>query len=89
MTIRHQRAIRLLVVTLSLALLSPASSAQTRSDKGSLKQCQSVKQRIDRYTAQRRHGGSRKQMQRWQALRNDYRQRYSQLDCKRYRQALK
>lgn len=80
---------RLLVPTLALCLLAPVCDAKTRSDKGSFSQCQRIKTQIDRYTERRRHGGSRKQMYRWQQKRNDYRGRYGQLDCKRHRQSLK
>ncbi len=58
-------------------------------ERGTLKECQKIKDRIERYTNLRRAGGSGRQMSGWQKKRNYYKEQYSEKDCMRHRNHLK
>ena len=76
---------KLLAIILPLLFTSAGYAAQER---GTLKECQRIKDRIERYTDLRRAGGSSRQMNSWQRKRNQYREEYSDKDCMRHRNHL-
>ncbi len=69
-----------------LLLLLPATA--TTEEPGTLKQCQRVKDQIEKYTNLRRAGGSAKMMTYWQKKRNYYKGLYSEYHCSRFRNDL-
>lgn len=64
-------------------------SAYAGDEPGSLKQCQKIKDRIERYTNLRRSGGTSRQMDKWQKKRNYYKDQYTEKDCMQHRNHLK
>ena len=78
------------LTTLPLLLLLMLSwpTADASADPGTLKQCQRVKDRIEKYTQRRRAGGSAKMMAYWQKKRNYYKELYSEYHCVRFRNEL-
>lgn len=76
-------------VPLFLSLLLTLPASQSYAKPGSLKQCQRVQDRIERYTHLRRAGGSAKKMASWQKKRNHYKDLYSKYHCSRFRNKLK
>ena len=65
-----------------------AAKAPDLSESALIGKCNSVKVSIEKYTKLKRKGGNSQQMNRWHKKRNEYKKRYSQLDCKRVRQYL-
>ncbi|MEH6650096.1 MAG: hypothetical protein V7707_08750 [Motiliproteus sp.] len=80
------KTLSLAAAFLSFAL---ATNPGVSAESGSLQQCQSIKDSIQRYTDKRRRGGSSAQMSGWQKKRNHYNRLYSRYDCKRHRRNLK
>jgi hypothetical protein len=74
------------VTALLLALLitSPVA-AQTAK----LAKCQTVNDRIERYTGLRRKGGSTSQMQQWKEQLRANEDQFYRMDCKNYRRKLR
>lgn len=71
---------------LVLSLVSPYSAA---NDDRLVRQCQLVKDNIDRYVKLKRKGGSGSQMNTWRKKINSYKSQYIKQDCKRVRAHLK
>ena len=68
-------------------LLLPATA--TTEEPGTLKQCQRVQDRIEKYNNLRRAGGTANEMARWYQKRNYYKELYSKYHCSRFRNDLK
>ena len=68
-------------------LFGPAAYGD--DEPGTLKECQKIKDRIDRYTNLRRYGGTSRQMDQWQKKRNYYKDKYTEKDCTQHRNHLK
>tara|TARA_B100001540_G_scaffold296839_1_gene298888 strand:- start:8381 stop:8629 length:249 start_codon:yes stop_codon:yes gene_type:complete len=71
-------------LALALAAASPASAQEA-----SLQQCQSLKERIERYTALRRKGGSASRMEGWKKQLRKAEARFRELDCRAYGRELR
>ena len=56
--------------------------------QGTLKQCQKVHDKIEHYTRLRRAGGSAKKMERLKQRRQEYQERFSDYNCRRWRNRL-
>lgn len=76
------RAVAALLLT---AMVSSAPAAETAS----IAQCQTLKDRIERYTNQRRKGGSAIQMQKWKEQMRVAEVQFRRLECKDLRRKLK
>lgn len=70
-------------------LLAPGMAAPTGAQEASLAQCQALKDRIERYTAQRRKGGSARQMEGWKEQLRRAEAQFEEKDCRAYRRELK
>lgn len=76
----------LLSVTLAM-LTAPPAQATPREEQ--IKACRKVLDTIERKEAQRRRGGNARQMERWKTQLRAAQDRYSRLDCKRWRRHLR
>lgn len=72
------------ILLLALAIATPAIAQSVTPAK-----CQSIKDRIERYTALRRKGGSANQMQQWKAQLRASEEQFRRQDCKDYRRKLR
>ena len=72
------------VLLLALFLATPVS-AQTST----LAKCQTIKDRIERYTGLRRKGGSASQMQQWKEQLRASEEQFRCMDCKDHRRKLR
>jgi hypothetical protein len=72
-----------------LCALLFTTAAYAGHERGTLKQCQKIKDRIEKYTNLRRAGGTGRQMNGWQKKRNYYKEQYAEKDCMRHRNHLK
>ncbi len=72
-----------------LMLIALSSTMSQANEQGSLQQCQHVQDRIQYYTNMKRAGGSASQMTYWHKKRNEYKARFSDYRCKKYRNKLK
>lgn len=61
--------------------LSPASHA---IGQGSFESCQEIKDKIDHYSRLKRKGGTTSQLDHWHRMRNKYKEKYAQYNCKVY-----
>ena len=90
---QQQRYSRLSIFNAGLALLMVTALLQAPSshayEQGSIQQCQSYRDQIERYTDRRRQGGSASQMRNWLKKRNLYNTLYSKYNCKAHRRYLK
>lgn len=50
----------------------------------SLAQCQSYQKKIEYYTALRRKGSTAKNMEKWRQKRKDYKNRFSEKNCRQW-----
>lgn len=80
---------RILPIILLTAFLFSTSPRVLLATDGTLMQCQSYTKKIDYYTALRRNGGSAKTMEKWKQKRNNYKNRYSDKNCKQWGSKLK
>jgi hypothetical protein len=74
-------------VTLTL-LLAPGMASPVGAQEASLAQCQALKDRIDRYTALRRHGGTASQMEGWKKQLRRAEATFREKECRAYRREL-
>ena len=72
------------VLLLALLITTPVA-AQTAS----LAKCQTIKDRIERYTGLRRRGGSANQMQQWKEQMRASEEQFRRIDCKDHRRKLR
>jgi predicted transcriptional regulator len=77
----HKRAV---AVLLALLIATPVA-AQTAT----LAKCQTIKDRIERYTGLRRKGGSASQMQQWKEQLRASEEQFWHQDCKDHRRKLR
>jgi hypothetical protein len=78
----HLRAVAVLLLTWVLATPVAAEPAN-------IAKCQSIKDRIERYTSLRRKGGSASQMQAWKEQLRASDEQFRRLECKDHRRKLK
>ena len=76
----------LIISSVCLLLATPPSQG---TEKGSLKRCQAINDKIQFYTDKRRHGGRSSAMQNWRKKRNNYNDLYFKNNCKMHRAAFK
>jgi hypothetical protein len=81
-----QHSARRAVAALLLALLITTPVA---AQKPTLAKCQTVKDRIERYTGLRRKGGSASQMQQWKEQLRASEDQFYRMDCKDHRRKLR
>lgn len=81
-----QTTITRAVVALLLTLLISLPAA---ADKSTLAKCQTLKDRIERYTDMRRRGGAAMQMQAWKEQLRATEAQFRRLECKDHRRKLK
>ena len=79
------KVIAIVTPLLFLITLSPSHARE----KGSLEQCQEIKNTIDYYAKLRRQGGSASSMDIWKKKLNEYDDEYTQADCKRWKGRLR
>jgi hypothetical protein len=79
------------VVILSSCILSLFISPTTSfaGGQGSLQQCQQIQDTINYYANLRREGGSARSMDAWKRKLNEYDDKYTDANCKRWRKKLK
>jgi hypothetical protein len=70
-------------------LLAPGSAPPGRAQEASLAQCQALQDRMARYTALRRKGGSASQMESWRNQLRKAEAKFSEKGCRGYRRELK
>lgn len=75
--------------TLFTLLLAPAAVPPTAAQDASLEQCQSLNDRIERYTALRRKGGSASKMEGWKKQLRRAEEKFREKGCRAYRRELK
>jgi hypothetical protein len=68
-----------------LALIMSGASHHSSADEQELKQCQAIKDRLQRLEALRADGGSAKKMDAWKRQIHQQQDEYSRLYCRRYR----
>lgn len=78
----HTRAVAILLLALITATPALAETA-------TIAKCQTLKDRIERYTSLRRKGGSASQMQQWKEQIRASEQQFRRLECKDHRRKLK
>lgn len=79
-----------IVVSIALALLlAPVTARATGAEEASLAQCQALKDRIERYTALRRKGGSAARMEGWRKQLRSAEEKFSEKGCRAYRRELR
>jgi hypothetical protein len=64
------------------------SSYANANDAALIKKCRYYNNKIEHYTNLKRSGGSASQMNHWQKLRNEYKDKYSDNNCKSVRNKL-
>lgn len=77
----HTRAVAILLLALMTA-------APTLAETATIAKCQTLKDRIERYTSMRRKGGSASQMQQWKEQIRASEQQFRRLECKDHRRKL-
>ena len=70
-------------------LLAPGMTAPAGAQEASLAQCQALKDRVERYTAQRRSGGTASRMQGWKEQLRKAEAQFGEKGCRAYRRELK
>lgn len=78
----HTRAVAILLLALMTA--GPA-----HAETATIAKCQTLKDRIERYTSMRRKGGSASQMQQWKEQIRASEQQFRRFECKDHRRKLK
>lgn len=82
----HQTVVRAVaILLLTLLIATPGAAAQTAT----LAKCQTIKDRIERYTGLRRRGGSASQMQQWKEQLRASEEQFTRLECKDHRRKLR
>jgi hypothetical protein len=79
------RATAVLLLALFITTPVAAKTAQSATEA----KCQSARDRIERYTAQRRRGGSAGQMQQWKEQLRASEEQFRRLECKTHRSKLR
>jgi len=69
-------------------LLAPGMAPTAGAQEASLEQCQALKDRIHRYTALRRLGGTARQMESWREQLRKAEAKFSEKGCRAYRRKL-
>ncbi len=77
-----------IMLAAGIAILAIALPTHATDRQGTLKQCQTIKDNIERYTNLRRQGGRSAQMSAWQKQRNGYKKRYAEYRCSVHRKTL-
>ncbi len=77
------------LMAFTLAIVPAGASASADDEAKQLRQCQQLKQSIERYTRLRKAGGSARQMERWKQARRAKKAAWDQLRCQRIRRQLK
>jgi hypothetical protein len=80
---------RLAARLLLAVILTPAAAAPATGNNATFERCQALQDRIDRYSAQRRRGGSGSQMDEWKRQLRKAEAQFRALNCSRYRQRLR
>jgi hypothetical protein len=75
-------------VVFMISALTIISSTFADADAYKIQTCQRIKDKIDYYTEKRRQGGSASYMNSMAKKRNDYKEKYSNSNCKKYRNHL-
>ena len=75
-------------VAFVLSTLTFSISTFADADVYKIQKCQRIKDKIDYYTDKRRQGGSASYMNSLANKRNDYKEKYSDNNCKKYRKHL-
>jgi hypothetical protein len=70
-------------------LLASVTAPTAAAQDASLEQCQALKDRIERYTALRRKGGSTRQMEGWKKQLRSAEEQFRDKDCRAYRRELR
>lgn len=70
-------------------LLAPVMAPTADAQEASLEQCQALKDRIERYTALRRKGGSAARMEGWRKQLRSAEEKFSEKGCRAYRRELR
>ena len=70
-------------------LLAPGMTAPAGAQEASLAQCQALKDRVERYTALRRKGGSGSRMESWRKQLREAEATFGERGCRAYRRELK
>jgi len=70
-------------------LLAPGTALPAGAEEASLAQCQALKDRVDRYTALRRHGGTASQMEGWKQQLRRAEAKFREKECRAYWRELK
>lgn len=83
----HNTFARTAALLLALLITTPAAAKPEQTP--ALAKCQATKDRIERYTSQRRKGGSASQMQQWKEQLRASEEQFRRLECKDYRRKLK
>jgi hypothetical protein len=78
----------LVQVALVMSALAVSNSTFADEDGYKIQTCQRIKDKIDYYTEKRRQGGSASYMNSMAKKRNDYKDKYSANNCKKYRNHL-
>ena len=71
------------------ALLLAAATPPAGARDASLEQCQALKDRIERYTALRRKGGSTSKMEGWRKQLRSAEEKFREKGCHAYRRELR
>jgi hypothetical protein len=82
-TMQHTYTHAVAVLLLALAIATPVAA-----ETATIAKCQSLKDRIERYTDMRRKGGSASQMQQWKEQVRASEQQFKRLECKDHRRKL-
>lgn len=80
--------LRLLSLLLLSLLVAPPLAAKP-SPSAQVTKCQALKDRVERYTVQRRRGGSASQMQQWKDQLRAAEEQFSRLECRDVRRKLR
>ena len=70
-------------------LLAPVTAPPADAQDASLEQCQALKDRIERYTALRRKGGSASKMEGWKKQLRRAEEKFREQGCRAYRRELR
>lgn len=77
----------IVIPMLVLAIATPALAKPVQP--ATLAKCQTLKDRVERYTSQRRKGGTAIQMQRWKDQMRTAESQFKQLECQDHRRRLR
>ena len=75
--------------TALLVLAATITTTPAAAEPKALAKCQSLNDQIERYTAQRRKGGSASQMQRWKEQLRAAEGKFRELGCSEFRRELR